>query len=1150
MIRTYLFADLRDYTAFVETRGDTAATRLIRSFRSLFRAEIRSSRGAEVKTEGDSFYVVFRTPGDAVRCALGVMRGARRHSERHSDFPLRCGIGINTGEAVEHEKGYVGSAVILAARLASQAEAGRILITDTVRSLIRTGAVAPMRDLGTWKLKNVAQAVHVYEVETVPTSAAASQGPALRIPALLLDSPIRSAGGILVSSELVQREKPLQALVEHLAAAARGESRFVALTGEAGVGKSRLARELARVAHDDGFYVFGGRSHASAAVPYEPLVAALRPYAQARGTEILRRLLGSLLVELRRLLPELDAPAPISAATPPDEERQERFHRVMQLLLEDAASLRPVLLVLEDMHEADAATRDLIRYLASSLHGSTCVVLTYRDEDVGVTHPLRALLADLDRDHRLARVTVEPLDFAGVERMTQALLPERATDALARSVFERSEGVPFFVEELLKTAMDDPEARPDQLPLPRTVRDSVQVRVSRLAHARPGAIELLEAAAIAGTPLEYDMLVRLAGRTETEAADDIFAFVDAQLLERPPTHTEIYQFRHTLTRDAIADAIPLSRRRRLHRRIAETIEALGPSSKRAGALATHFGAAGDVGKALRYAREGADAASAVGAYATATDLLRQAVAYSAGTGEEAAVREELAASLRASGRAGEAEESLLAARDLLHEPRDIARIDIALAAALRMQGRRSLAIEAVKRAIATLEREPAGETLARALVTHAELAWAENDLQSAAELARRSLVAGQDHYAAEVIVTALTVLGGALTRIGDAEGLAHLQEAIRLGRSAGLVAETVNAHFELSKALTFRGNAEGARRAADEGLALARTAGLEFAQARLLAHMTTISVNQGRYGEARGLAEQAVALARPGTIASASARISLAHVLANVGEYQHALALFDQLISELERTDPDRRMILYAYRAQALVGLGRLDEAQSSADTAVDIALGKTGMGMTAFLNAADVAEAKRDATLVHRLTTQFESYFAGRETGPVRAVRAELAAILDRCEGRDASAAFAATAELWASLGAAVRASYRRACAAIAQVQTRPKRASAMREIRAMRSDLMSRAALRYVDLIDAALKRAPALRTRTTPLSDRQMVVARLISRGLTDRRIAKQLRVSAPVATRLTAAVRRQLGVTTRAQVAAWVLSHEVTAPAERV
>src|SRR5439155_15205403 len=221
--------------------------------------------------------------------------------------------------AVEHDGAYIGSAVILAARLAQQAEAGRNLVTDTVRALVRTGGHAAMRDVGLWKLKGVAQSVHVFELETTESSVSRAVGPTLRLPAVLVPPPLRGATGLVVCPELVQREAQLAALLEHIGAAATGESRIVALAGEAGVGKTRLVRELARVANDDGFYVFGGRSHASAALPYEPFVAALRPYVRARGTEILRRLLGTLTGELRRLLPEIELPAASDDMTVPDD---------------------------------------------------------------------------------------------------------------------------------------------------------------------------------------------------------------------------------------------------------------------------------------------------------------------------------------------------------------------------------------------------------------------------------------------------------------------------------------------------------------------------------------------------------------------------------------------------------------------------------------------------------------------------------------------------------------------------------------------------------------------------------------------------------------------------------------------------------------
>jgi class 3 adenylate cyclase/predicted ATPase/DNA-binding NarL/FixJ family response regulator len=1142
-VRTYLFADLRDYTPFVETRGDTAATRLLRAYRSIVRAEVRARRGAEIKTEGDSFYVVFNAPGDAVRCALGIARRAKTHNERHADLPLRIAIGINTGEAVEHDHAYVGSAVNLAARLTQQAEAGRILVTDTLRSLVRTGGLAPMRDLGAYKLKGVAEPVHVYEVETTRASPMRALGPAMRLPALLLPPALRGGTGLVVCPELVQRETKLAALLEHVGAAATGESRLVTLTGEAGVGKSRLARELARVAYEDGFYVFGGRSHATAADPYEPFIAALRPYAQARGTEILKRLLGTLTSELRRLLPEIDIGYAPDDVTIPSEERRDRFFRTIHLLLEDAASLRPVLLVLEDFHEADAASRDLLRYLAAALHGGICIVFTYREEELGPTDPVRALVAELEGERSLFRVALKPLDAAGVARMTRALLPGRATDELARAVMERSEGVPFYVEELLKTAIDDPDARPDRLPLPRTVRDSVQMRLARLADERGRSVtDLLEAVAIASIPLGYEALVGVSGRAEHEAADDLSAAVEAQLLERATTQREIYQFRHALTRDAIESAIPLSRRRGLHLRVAEALERVAKGPKAAPSLAHHFAAAGEKTRAIRYARLGASSAIALGAYASAIDLLREAAANSIGVAEEADVLEELGGALQAAGRAAEAEDILVQARELVRDDARRARIDLRLAAVLRMEGQRGPALAAVKRVISVLERG-GGPLLAEALARQADLAWAENDTNQTAQLAQEALRSARSSGARAVEVEALTLHGAALARLGHQAGIDSLESAIRLGSELGLSGETVNAHLELARAHLFRGRNEDALAAAQAGLAIARKAGLEFAQSRILSMATTMAVNLGRYSEARAFAEQAVALARPDTIAGNFARVALAHVMSDQGEGEAALALLDSVRAEAERNEPDRRMIYWSYRAQALLGLRRLEEAWESAVKAVDLTTATPGMGMTAFLNAAEIAEARRDLAAIEHLSARCEDYFAGRDTAPIRILRLEVAAIREYCRRADAAASFDVVADAYQALGAQVRTVYRRATAEVLRATASSGRRGTKLRLDAFRKQLIAFGALRYVRAIDAALRRRGPGRAETRgPLSEREQRIAVLVSRGFTDRRIAHELGVSAQRASELVRSVLDHLGVSTRSQVAAWVVDRE--------
>ena len=207
-------------------------------------------------------------------------------------------------------------------------------------------------------------------------------------------------------------------------------------------------------------------------------------------------------------------------------------------------------------------------------------------------------------------------------------------------------------------------------------------------------------------------------------------------------------------------------------------------------------------------------------------------------------------------------------------------------------------------------------------------------------------------------------------------------------------------------------------------------------------------MNLGRYEEARAFAEQAVALARPGTIAASAARIALAHVMSDQGDGEAALAMLDAVREEAERNEPDRRVIYWSYRAQTLLGLNRLDEAWRSATQAVELTVATPGMGMTAFLNAAEVAEARRDLDGIDALSTRFDEYFAGRDTAPIRLVRLEIGAIRALCTGLDAASAFDEIARTYETLGARVRATYRGASAELARMRDPRGRAKARREL------------------------------------------------------------------------------------------------------
>lgn len=162
---TFLFADLRDYSAFVERRGDAAAAELIHDYRDLMRRQIAAAEGAEIKTEGDSFYVVFDSAQQAMRCAIAIQRAAARANAQRPDRPIHIGVGLNAGEPVREGDGFVGSAVNVAARLAQNAKAAEILVSEVVRGLVRTSGIAPMEERTGITLKNIDDVPRIFAVD-------------------------------------------------------------------------------------------------------------------------------------------------------------------------------------------------------------------------------------------------------------------------------------------------------------------------------------------------------------------------------------------------------------------------------------------------------------------------------------------------------------------------------------------------------------------------------------------------------------------------------------------------------------------------------------------------------------------------------------------------------------------------------------------------------------------------------------------------------------------------------------------------------------------------------------------------------------------------------------------------------------------------
>ncbi|MEY2569760.1 MAG: hypothetical protein QOE63_110, partial [Acidimicrobiaceae bacterium] len=442
----------------------------------------------------------------------------------------------------------------------------------------------------------------------------------------------------------VGREREMAVLGHRLAAVAAGRPQLVALAGEPGIGKTRLARRFARVAHASGTTVLFGRCDEEPLERYQPFVEALRDLLTAwSGSDLasLPREVGSL----SRLLPELASqlpPAEPGTTGDAETERYRLFEAVSSLLRALAADA-PLVLVLDDIHWADRPTLLLLRHVLRAPGQVHLLVLaTYRDTDVGRGHPLGELLADLRREEGLVhRVDVSGLDdesvFALLEQLGGHPLVESERQ-LARQLRQITGGNSFFIREIVRhfvevgalRQQEDGHWVPDDAiragRIPDGVSEVVMRRVGRLS---TGAQRALVHASVIGREFDVALLAAITGTEDAVLVEQLEEALEAQLLREAPGTIDQFTFAHAIVRDALYATVSMSRRVRLHRAVGTALELRPEGERRLTELARHFAHAPDAAgleKAAEYARRAGDEAMGLLAYEAAAVAFTRALA--------------------------------------------------------------------------------------------------------------------------------------------------------------------------------------------------------------------------------------------------------------------------------------------------------------------------------------------------------------------------------------------------------------------------------------------------------------------------------------------------------------------------------------------
>jgi DNA-binding SARP family transcriptional activator len=429
--------------------------------------------------------------------------------------------------------------------------------------------------------------------------------------------------------------------------AAGGARHVVVVTGEAGIGKTRLATEAARRASAQGGLVLFGRCDEEAIVPYQPIVEALDGYVAATPGDELPAMDEPARAELAAVLPSLEGPR--AGGGGPD--GRARLFEAVTALVASAAADRPVLLVLDDLQWADDDTLLLVRHLLRRAGDAPVLVVAIsRDHDVAPGSVLGDVIHALDRDGWVRRLPLAGLDESDVRALVRRSVPTpRDHAALTRRLVAETAGNPFLVIEMLRTPLDATDA-----PIPVGVQELVAGRLGRLGDA---ATDLLRAAAVAGTSFELDLVAAAAGLDEAATLDGLDAALGSGLVTEETA--EHYRFPHDIVRRTVVAQLSGARRRALHARLADAIESRRADRLHAytAILAHHTSsAAGTRGdrRAVRWSRAAAGQATERRALVEAVRLERQALAHVPANdgGQRAEVLTDLAMALLAGGDPG------------------------------------------------------------------------------------------------------------------------------------------------------------------------------------------------------------------------------------------------------------------------------------------------------------------------------------------------------------------------------------------------------------------------------------------------------------------------------------------------------------------
>jgi class 3 adenylate cyclase/tetratricopeptide (TPR) repeat protein len=613
---TVLFADVKGFTSISEKLDPEEVRDLISECLVFFTEEIHRYEGTIAQFLGDGVMALFgapiaheHAPQRALYAALGIRERLRVYGDklRKDGIEFSMRIGLNTGLVVVGKIGddltmeytAMGDTVNLASRMEGTAQPGTIQVAENTYHL--TEGYFDFKLLGEIEVKGKKEPVKAYQ--------------------LLGPGRVRTWLGIAEMRGLtpfVGRERELELLVDGFKRAQGGRGQALSVVGEAGVGKSRLLYEFKKaIAQEDLTYLEGGCLAYNRGEAYHPVIDMLKSnFNIVEGEkdqsvrDKVKKGLKALGVEETYTLPYLlellsVKDSGIDAIPMSPEARKDRIREALKRIVLKGSEIRPLVMAFEDLQWIDKGSEELAKYMLESIPAArVMLIFTYRPDYVhtwgGRSYHSQVSLNRLSNREALAMAT----GILGTENL------ERKLEEL---ILEKTEGIPFFIEEFIKSLKDlgiiEPKDRVfclakdrADIAIPSTIQDMIMARVDSLPEAAKG---VLQTGSVIEREFSYDLIKRVTGLPEQELLSHLSALRDAEILyERGIYPQSAYIFKHALTREVVYDSILLSKKRKLHLETGAAIEEIHKDNLNEyyAILAEHFIAGGNYDKAVEYYR--------------------------------------------------------------------------------------------------------------------------------------------------------------------------------------------------------------------------------------------------------------------------------------------------------------------------------------------------------------------------------------------------------------------------------------------------------------------------------------------------------------------------------------------------------------------